>query len=395
MDRYDVSVGWIQSPSVAPYELGQCISAPIQITNGRQDLNVAIGQTYASVSFLKSKLFPLLESLGFSRSAVTFGSLLQVSVRTKGVGTAREKLFRGNVTDMSSDAYEITFQLVDEILYECSGAPESNLLGPLSEEITTTVTYAFTQALGAVPVVYELSSAVNAYTTQPAATIQNPLPYLDSIIQQAASAWIHTDIPNQTLRLVQRPPTGIVTPTVIESNDVLLDYSIDRSVNEVCNQVDVVWGGGTYTAKNQTSIDRIGVRYQQLNTQLEDYPDAVALAFWFLGAKAPAGYPTITFRTSAELLNLTAEQTALQIRPNQKLDLTNISADGFDDYAYIEQVRHSIDRAQWRIELVISNADYSELTQTWSQVAPSTLWEDVLNDPNNFISWDDLLYTSL
>ena len=166
-------------------------------------------------------------------------------------------------------------------------------------------------------------------------------------------------------------------------------------MNEVVNWVDVEWYGGTYTAKNQTSIDRIGVRYQNISTQLSDFPDVVALAFWYLGAKAPAGYPVVTFRTSAELLNLTAEQTALQMRPNQKLDLTAISSDGFDDYAYIEQVRHSIDRSQWRIELIISNADYSELTQTWSQVPPSVLWEDVLNDPNNFITWDDLLYTTL
>lgn len=394
MNRYDVSVAWIPGPSTS-IELGQTVTQPITITNGRQDLNVAIGQTYASVTFLKQDLFALIEGEGFSRSALTFGALLDIKVRTEGSTNAYERIFKGNITDISSDAYEITFQLVHEILYKCSGVAATTLVGPLSEPISSTIVYAFNATLGTIPVIANISSALDVYTTQPETEIQNPLPYLDSVLQQAASLFMFTDIDGDTLRLEQRPPQGIVTPTVIESDDVLLDYSIDRSVNEVTNYVSVVWGGGTYTAKNQTSIDRIGNRYQQVNTQLEDQPDAIALAFWNLGAKAPAGYPVVTFRTSAELLNLTAEQIALQIRPNQKLDLTAIWADGFDDYAYIEQVRHTIDRSQWRIELIISNADYSELTQTWSQVPPSVLWEDVLNDPNNFLSWDDLLYTNL
>lgn len=398
MDRYDVSVRLLAYDTVDPaatLELGSAISRPITITNGRQDLNSSIGQTYASFSFIKEKLFSLIEAEGLSRSSVTFGSYFDIRVRTEGSVGAYERLFRGNITDMSSDAYEITFSLVHEIMYACSGVSQASLVGPLNEPLSSTLTYAFTQTLGTTPYVFSVSSALDVYTEQSAVEIQNPLPYLEPIIQQAASVWMFTDIDANKLRVVQRPPTGIVTPVPLQSEDIFLDYSIDRSVNEVCNYVDVVYDGGTYTAKNQTSINKIGERYQQVSTQLTDYPDVVALAFWVLGAKAPAGYPVISFRTTAELLDLTAEQVALQIVPNQKLDLTLIGAEGFDDYAYIEQVRHTIDRAQWRLDLVISNADYSELTQTWAEVAPSTEWQDVRNNPNDFISWDDCLYTSL
>lgn len=393
MNRYDIQVQWVIGATTV--DVSSAVSRPITVTNGRQDLNVSIGQTYASVSFLKADLFAIVEDEGFARSALTFGSNLRILVRTWGAVTARQMLFRGNVTDFSSDAYEITFSLVHEIMYLCSGAPQTQLLGPLNEPLSSTVGYTFSSSLGSTPYSFNVSSAMNVYTEQPAAEIQNPLPYLEPILQQAASVWMYTDIDANVLRIVQRPPTGIVTPLQLQSEDVFLDYSIDRSVNEVCNHVDIVWGFGTYTAKNQTSIDRIGERYQQISTQLQDFPDVVALAFWTLGAKAPAGYPVISFRTTAELLDLTAEQVALQVGPNKKLDLTLIGAEGFDDYAYIEQVRHTLDRSQWRIELIISNADYSELTQTWAQVAPSVAWEDVLNDPNNFISWDDCLYTSL
>lgn len=391
MNRYEVKVLDVAKD----LDLEGTISAPIQITNGRQDLNSSIGQTYASISFLKQDLFALLADEGYARDSITFGTLVEITVREWGSAADFERLFYGNVTDMASDAYEIRFSLVDHYLYLASGAAQTNSL-LYNEEIFTYTNAALNAALGFSPLVSQMQASTNAYVALDLPiTYTNPLPYLDPIIQQGASNYLYSNIGADSLVISSRPPSGFQIPIEITSDEVLLDYSIDRNIDDVCNSVTVVYESGSYSKVNQTSIDAIGVRHQTIQTGLTDYPDVVALAFWYLGAHSPAGYPVVSFRTAAELLGLTASQIALQIQPNAKLDVSQVTADGFEDRAYIEQVRHTIDRSQWRIELVISNSDYSELSQTWSQVSPSLLWDDVLNDPNNFLSWDDLLYTYL
>jgi hypothetical protein len=182
---------------------------------------------------------------------------------------------------------------------------------------------------------------------------------------------------------------------VLAGDDVLLDYSLDRSVEDVSNRVSVVYEAGTFERTNDTSVGRIGQRFQQISTTIVNENGAEKLGTWFLGAHAPDGYPLVTFRTSAELLGLGSEFLAENLQPNRVLDMTAVNAEGFEDYAYIEQLRYSITRSQWGIELIVSNAGYSELPQRWNQVTAGFTWEDIVNDPPDTITWDDLLYTRL
>ncbi len=156
----------------------------------------------------------------------------------------------------------------------------------------------------------------------------------------------------------------------------------------------MVWDGGTYSRDNQTSIDRVGLRFQEITTTIATLAEAQKFALWYLGANAPDGFPLVTIRTSAELLGYTSVQM-LDFQPNQVMDFYAFTEQGFDAYGYIEQVRHTITRSQWEVEVIFSNGSYAELPQTWEQVNLATTWDDVTNSPPDVVTWDDLLYTNL
>jgi hypothetical protein len=391
MDRYRVTVEWFPE-TFTSIDISSAVSGAIQITNGRTDLSSSIGQNYASLTFLKASLWDQVEGEGYSRSAFSFGALVRVSIADAGVSGDRI-LFWGNITDISSDAYEITFSLVSNLVYRMTGFFPYSYGGAIEDSITSIISNIAANTGGGIIETYIADSVV--YLTLEPAEIMNGLTYLSGIVNQAPSQYLFVDNYRDAWQLTERPNVTPTDPIVITGDDVLLDYSLDRSVEDVSNRVSVVWEGGTFERTNATSVGRVGQRFQQLNTAIVYEDGAEKLGTWFLGANAPDGYPLVTFRTSAELLGLSAFYLAANLQPNSVLDMTAVDAEGFDDFAYVEQTRYSITRSQWTIELVVSNAGYSELPQRWDQVTAGLTWGDIVNDPPDTITWDDLLYSRL
>ena len=391
MDRYRVTVEWFPE-TFTSIEVSSAVSGAIQITNGRTDLTASIGQNYASVTFLKSRLWGLVEAEGYAPSAFSFGALLKISIADAGV-SGDHVLFWGNITDMSSDAYEITFQLVSNYVYKMTGFFPFSYAGAISDSVSAIV-YDVAANTGGGIVDTSTNWSEVSLNLDPA-EITNGLTYLSGIVNQAPSQYLFVDPYRDAWQLYERPNIMSFPDIVLAGDDVLLDYSLDRSVEDVSNRVSVTYDGGTFERTNETSVGRIGQRFQQISTTIVDENGAEKLGSWFLGAHAPDGYPLVTFRTSAELLGLGAAYLAENMQPNRVLDMTAVNAEGFEDYAYIEQLRYSITRSQWGIELVVSNSGYSELPQRWNQVTAGFTWEDIVNDPPDTITWDDLLYTRL
>ena len=391
MDRYRVTVEWFPE-TFTSIDISSAVSGAIQITNGRTDFSSSIGQNYASLTFLKTSLWDQVEAEGYSRSAFSFGALVRVSIADAGVSGDRI-LFWGNVTDISSDAYEITFSLVSNLVYRMTGFFPYSYGGATSEPISSIIYTVAANTGGGIIETYIADSEV--YLNLDPAEITNGLTYLSGIVNQAPSQYLFVDNYRDAWQLTERPNVTITDPIVITGDDVLLDYSLDRSVEDVSNRVSVVWESGTFERTNPTSVGRVGQRFQQLTTTIINEDGAEKLGTWFLGANAPDGYPLVTFRTSAELLGLSAFYLAANLQPNSVLDMTAVNAEGFDDFAYVEQTRYSITRSQWTIELVVSNAGYSELPQRWDQVTAGLTWGDIVNDPPDTITWDDLLYSRL
>jgi hypothetical protein len=391
MDRYRVTVEWFPE-TFTSIDISSAVSGAIQITNGRTDLSSSIGQNYASLTFLKASLWDQVEGEGYSRSAFSFGALVRVSIADAGVSGDRI-LFWGNVTDISSDAYEITFSLVSNLVYRMTGFFPYSYGGATSEPISSIIYTVAANTGGGIIETYIADSEV--YLNLDPAEIANGLTYLSGIVNQAPSQYLFVDNYRDAWQLTERPNVTPTDPIVITGDDVLLDYSLDRSVEDVSNRVSVVWESGTFERTNATSVGRVGQRFQQLTTTIINEDGAEKLGTWFLGANAPDGYPLVTFRTSAELLGLGSFFIAENLQPNRLLDMTAVNAEGFEDFAYIEQTRYSITRSQWTIELVVSNAGYSELPQRWDQVTAGLTWGDIVNDPPDTITWDDLLYSRL
>lgn len=390
MDRYDVRVVWYDE-DLNEIDLSGAISGPVSITNGRTDLTTSIGQNYASLTFLKSALFGDLQAQSYSTDSFSFGSLVNIRVMSEGPPSLAYSLFWGNVTDMRSDDYEIQFSLIANYVYKVTGLFPYEYAGGTG--LTNYIAQDILGNTGGGPLLDDTTSASRTSVVLEPATITNALTYLSSIIGQAPSQYLFCD-PNRDGWVLSERPQGFPDVVITEA-EVLRDYSIDRSIDDVTNSVSVVYESGTFTRTNETSVQRIGKRFNELQTQLNDASDAEQLGTWFLGAHAPAGFPLISFRTSVELLGIPVEDIATNIQPNRVLDLTAVTVEGFGDYAYIEQLRHTITRSTWTLDLVASNAAYSELTQTWIQVTPSLDWADVPNDPPTVVTWDDLLYIDL
>jgi hypothetical protein len=390
MDRYRVTVNWYPYTGLA-IDLSSAVSGAVSITNGRTDLSTSIGQNFGSLTFLKSQLWNIVAANGYQKSAFSFGSLVSVSIGEV-MTSADNVLFLGNITDISSDAYEITFSLVSNWVYKMTGFLPYSYAG--TTDTTTAIVLDVAQNTGGGLVDAFVGDSENTITVGPA-EIANGLTYLSSIIPQSPSQYLFVDPWRDAWQLTERPPLGAFPDVVIAGDDVLLDYSLDRSVEDVSNRVSVIYDGGTFERTNATSVDRIGQRFQEIETTIGTEDDAEKLGYWFLGAHAPDGFPLITFRTTAELLGYSIAWIAENIQPNRVLDLTAVNAEGFDDFAYIEQLRYTITRSQWRIELIASNSDYSDLPQKWNQITSGIKWDDILNDPPSVVTWDDLLYIRL
>jgi hypothetical protein len=391
MDRYRVTVEWFPEPSTS-VDLSSAVSGAVQITNGRTDLTASIGQNYASLTFLKTRLWDLVEAEGFSRTAFSFGALVTVSIGET-MTSSDAVLFVGNITDMSSDAYEITFSLVSNYVYRMTGFFPYSYGGASGDTISNVIYNVASNTGGGLVELWTNYSEV--IVNLDPAEITNGLTYLSGIVNQAPSQYLFVDPYRDAWQLTERPNTEDLPTIVLAGDDVLLDYSLDRSVEDVSNRVSVVYEGGTFERTNETSVDRIGQRFQQITTSIVNEDGAEKLGTWFLGAHAPDGFPIVTFRTSAELLGLPAPYLAENLQPNRLLDLTAVEAEGFEDFAYIEQTRYSITRSAWTMEIIASNSGYSELPQTWEEVSAGLEWGDIDGDSPDALTWDDLLYVRL
>ena len=390
MDRYRLKV------KLGTLDLSSAVCAAINYTNGRNSITQPVCQTYASIPFLKSRLFDLLAP---TNAAVEFGSRLDVYVVT-GVST-ETLLFSGKVTDISSDAETITPTLVDLASY---GATSGNVYS-WSTYVPNFVTHLWN-------VIKETTKRTTDYlvTGFPAQfarftadSTDNGLQYANQIIPSFGPVVVYYDPTRGTdggrLVIEDRDLYRSGTPTgafSIDESMIQRDYDIQRSISEVANYVTVSWTDAGNVAQtsifqNLTSINKIGKRAETVTSSYYSENTIVQFGPWYLGTKAPAGYPVVSVLTSLELLGMDEANAPALLHPSTLVDTSAIDREGFGTLAYIEQVRHQITRSTWKVELLLSEVGYTSTPQIWSKVPTSVKWNTV----SNLITWDDLLYTDL
>lgn len=363
-------------------DVTDAVIAPLTWTNGRNTLRDTLGKTFGQASLYKDKL---QEIYGFTPlDVVTFGQELLVEVYDTAGGGTWTTATRGKITDISSDRETISVAFVDAAIWTITRIAELSL--PTGNQTDVSA---------------KIVDVVDAYITATDQTTGGPYE-VHWTIQDTTNLgdWVSTvvaDIPsgfayfNDQLVIVDReatPTAGItITPAMVFDS-----YNISRGIADICNSVKVNYhNGGNYSETNATSVTAIGTRHVDVTSYLKNLADAEVLARTFLGRFAPEGWPIVAFRTTADMLGKSGKWIADNMLPNLVFDASAIADVPFASLMYLEQATHELGPNQWGLQLVVSNAAYSNLPQAWEDVTATVKWSDV----SATITWSDMIYQDL
>jgi hypothetical protein len=408
VDRYDIRVmlyGY-------DLDLADAVSRPISLTNGRQDLTTPVGKAYGQVTFLKRRLNQIVSGPNLSPEDVDFGSRIQISVITP----VPVLLFDGCITDISANAEEITFSLVETQSFNATRGVEYSWVYGLPA-YTGHLDDIFTGTTGTGILDKPNGGAIDTFIPVKPGTTSNPYSYANEYLSglQALTLFYDPNLPGWFLEIRNLyneffPPKTPRPTLEIGERQVVRNYDIQRQIGTVANEITADYFNTTtqefdqqYSRTNQTSVDRIGTRKLSIQTNNYQLGDVQAFVAWALGNQSPYGYPIVEFTTTIELLRESPslpsgdlDELLPFLVPGQILDTSAlVNNEGFSDRCFIEQVTHVFDRSSWDVDLIVSNAAYSGQLQPWWDVPASISWEDVLNDPPQVITWDSLLYQNL
>lgn len=389
------------SIEIAGVTINTAIVAPLRITNGRTNLLEPLGQFSCTFTVFKERLeyFFGLQSKDVRQAGL--GALVEISSEISNPPSGRV-WFNGIVTDVSSDAYTITFTAIDLNAWKLSKAP------PLSPTTgVRTADLVIQELCDAVGADYVISAGINADTYIESQTVTNYLELIRTVIGGNATAFGYFappgDQPSVGLKIVDRE-TDVIYPAAtvsLATTDVKKDYSITRSIGDILNEIEITYSDGlggtlTSTSINQTSIDAIGTRSYSRSVFTASAAEVDRIEKGLLAAGAPYGFPLVNFRIHSSFVTgsgINTKNAFDYFQPNNRLDTAGlISQHGFDSIMFIEQVTWSISEKDIVIDLLCSSDQYSTMPQEWQNVTGSTTWASI---SSLGYTWDDLLYTRL
>lgn len=355
--------------------------APLRWTNGRNTLADSLGKTWGSVDLYKAKLQDIY---GFTPlSVITFGQDVTVEVYDSSSSTWTIAV-AGKVSDIASDRNTITLTFVDRAIWTITKLATVTLPNGNQADLSAAI-----------------AGVVDNYITVTDNTTGGPYAVHWTLDETTNLAdWTSTmigDIPSglgyfsDKLVLEDREATPVADLT-LTADMIFDDYNIQRGIGDICNSVSIAYhNSGLYTETNATSVAAIGTRHVNVTSYLEDTADAEVLARTFLGRFAPDGWPIVTFRTSASQLGKTGKWVAQNMFPNLVFDATSVNTIPFTGLMYLEQVEHQLNPDRWNLTLTVSDATYSNLPQSWSDVTATLKWSDV----SAGLRWTDLIYQDI
>lgn len=362
-------------------DVTDAVLAPFTWTNGRNTLAESLCKTWGAVSLYKAKL---QEIYGFTPlSVVTFGQEITLEIYDT-ASTSWTTAVTGKITDLASDRDTITATFVDRAIWTITRLEEVTLPTGNYDDLTL-----------------KLADVVDAFITVTDSTTGGPYKVHWTISETTNlgdwAALMIADVPSgmgyfsDGLILIDREAVP-TTDLTLTAGAVYDNFSIARGIGDICNSVTITYhNNGTYTETNASSVTAIGKRHQDVTSYLREAADAETLARTFLGRFAPEGWPVVAFTTSADMIGKTGKWVAENMFPNLVIDASAITTIPFAATMYVEQVTHRLGPNIWALDLVASDATYSNLPQTWGEVTATVKWSDV----SATLTWGDMIYQEL
>ena len=341
------------------------------VQNGRSNLLEPLGQCSASFSVFRKAFYDIFATASRDPKEAGLGAYVIIDGANN-----TEAYFSGHVTDMSSDADTISFSLVEKNIFKLTAAPA------VTTSTSTSSTDAYLTVLTTAPIpgsdVIVTSVPVDngasvANTLQlTAKTITNRAQEIRDVIgsNETAFGWF---VPGTGLKIRDR----LVSPTTADATltdlKVVKNYSLQRSIGDILNDATVTYQDSPTTTDevrsfNVGSIENIGARNQSRTTLVNTEANANRVGKAILAAGAPYGWPIVKCQTNSVVMAYTSADMLSKFQPNNVLDCSAVTAEGFDTYMYIEQVTWRLSRDIIEADLLLSSSQYSTLPQLWQDV---------------------------
>jgi hypothetical protein len=380
-------------------DISAAVLAGFSITNGRSDLTQGFVQWSANLSVYKKDLQSILTTAGKDSDYVAPGAQIIISVET--APSTWLQMFRGLIVGTSANSYEYKFECVDEIYF-----------GFLQSEPRDVYAYV------------NLDNYIAGMSNDPASPFRfdsnfvftNPFPFyvpasatrsdFTAIFNEAASVARYTFLelllPDERTALGNQIKIGQLKETDLSTADfsitdlmVQLNFSTQRQANEIYNTIIVNYDGGSVEAIDQTSVNKFGTKILTINSNFKDpislsytSPTAVVAARQLAEALLQQynlwGFSLISFRTSADLLGLTVENTVKKVFPRKVINSSAMTPPEFQQKMVVQQVEHRCSPDYWEINVLAANYRFVSEPQTWAEVTSSLTWADV----PNYLTWD-------
>jgi hypothetical protein len=343
-------------------DVSDAVITPFTVSNGRTNLLEPLGQTSCSLSLFKDAMYAAFAAVSQDPQIASLGAYVII------IGASgSEPIFGGHITDVSSSDEQITFTLVDKDVFKLTRAQGFTL--PNGTISSKTLIENIMDSVDASRVVSStLTNTVRYFgeeTKNYAATIRDII-----ASNETAFGWFQ---PSEGLQVQQRFDYPSIAEDVMTDAHIVKNYSLIRNISDILNEVFVTYvlpdqTLETWVAENSVSIDAIGVRSDSRSTNLTSESDANKVAKATLAAGAPFGWPVVQCRTNSVVKGFTSQQMLDTFQPNKVLDCSAVTAEGFDDRMFIEQVIFSFDLTIIEAELVLSSSQYSTMPQRWNQI---------------------------
>jgi hypothetical protein len=343
-------------------DVSSAVITPFTVTNGRKNLLEPLGQTSCRISLFKEAMYKAFADASQDPQIASLGAYVII------IGASgSEAIFGGHITDVSSNADEIQFNLVDKDIFKLTRAQGFTL--PDGTISSKTLIENIMDSVDASRVVSStLTNTVRYFgeeTTNYAETISEIIKS-----NETAFGWFQ---PSEGLQVQQRFDYPSIAEDVMTEAHILKRYSLLRNIGDILNEAGVEYrlpdkSLEKFVASNSVSIDAIGVRSSSRSTNVTSDTDANKVAKAILASGAPFGWPVVECTTNSAVKGFTSQQMLDTFQPNKVLDCSAVTAEGFDDRMFIEQVIFSFDLTIIEAELVLSSSQYSTMPQRWNQI---------------------------
>lgn len=340
----------------------------ITVQNGRSNLLEPLGQTSANFTVFRKAFYDIFATASRDPKEAGLGAYVIIDGANN-----TEEFFGGHVTDMSSDADTISFSLVEKNIFKLTAAPAVTTSNSTSSPDAYLTTLCSAPIPGSDVVISSVpldnGADVNVTLQLTAKTITNRAQEIRDVIGSIPTAFGWFDVSGLTIR------DRLVSPTTADAtltdSTVVKNYSLSRNIGDILNDATVTYYDTTtttddYRSFNKTSIEDIGARNYSRDTlnNTENYANRVSKGI--LAAGAPFGWPIVKCQTNSVVMNYTSAQMLDKFYPNNVLNCSAVTAEGFDDFMYIEQVTFRLSRDIIEADLLLSSSQYSTLPQQWN-----------------------------